>query len=83
MKHKKVTKKLSLKKATITNLDLNKVKGGLPLWTYEGCAVYTDPGDGCSQCSMCNTAGDICNPDTDMCSGAGACVTGDWTLCPC
>jgi hypothetical protein len=81
MKTKKLNKTLSLNKVTVSNLD--NIKGGLPLWTYATCpGGYTDPDDGCSQCSMCNTLPEYCEPDTAMCSN-GACASGDWTLCTC
>ena len=54
MKTKNVSKKLALRKETVSHLDISKmndIKGG----------AYSDPG---STCKFCPTVGGLCEPTT-------------------
>lgn len=59
MKKKQFSKKLTLKKQTVANLDKNALNGIL-------AGADTDPG---STCTLCPTEGPICQP-TAACTGS-------------
>lgn len=59
MKRKRISKKFSLNKQTVANLDRKSLSG-----IFGG--VYTDPG---STCKFCDTEGPLCQPTAD-CTGS-------------
>lgn len=68
MKRKKISKKFTLNKQTVANLDKKSLSG-----VFGG--VFTDPG---STCKLCPTQGIFCEPTKTACTGS-PCPTYDPT----
>jgi hypothetical protein len=63
MKTKRLEKKLTLNKETVSHLDMTKVRGGD--WTYNSChytCPYCDTVETCMDCIDIDTMEETCEP---------------------